>query len=236
MTETDKNPPAGEQQIDARDGDDARDGSHAVFCAKRGMWVDGTGDVSGFSKIVRLPPRIVSDENPQDNPIIARLTELVPELIDAPVVSGGDQLTVYVPRELLLRVARALRDDAQLRYETCSSVSGVHYPHDKDAELHAVYHLYSFTHNRRIRLEAVCPVDEPHIPSLTSIYPGVNFHERETWDMFGIIFDGHPCLTRILMPDDWSGHPQRKDYKLGGIPVEFSDTDIPSVENRRRYR
>lgn len=233
MTENQANPlhPSTEEQQEI-----VRDNSHAVFGSRRGMWVDGTGDVSGFSKIVRLPDRIVADDDPTANPLAARLFELIPELRDAPAVSGGDQLTIYVPREHLLAAAHALRDDQELRCETCSSVSGVHYPQDTDAELHAVYHFYSFTHNHRVRFEVVCPVNDPHIPSLTGIYPGVNFHERETWDMFGIIFDGHPSLTRILMPDDWSGHPQRKDYKLGGVPVEFSDTDVPPVEDRRRYR
>ena len=92
------------------------------------------------------------------------------------------------------------------------------------------------TYNRRLRVEVVCPESEPHIPSVVTVYPMVNYHERETWDMFGIIFDGHPGLTRILMPDDWQGHPQRKDYQLGGIPVEFHGTEVPPAEQRRSYR
>ncbi|TFJ95429.1 methionine sulfoxide reductase [Platysternon megacephalum] len=96
------------------------------------------------------------------------------------------------------------------------SVSGVHYPHHVGAELHVVYQLLSYTHNRRISLEVTCPDADPHVPSVVSVYPMADYHERETWDMFGVIFDGHPSLTRILMPDDWQGHPQRKDYPLGG--------------------
>jgi NADH-quinone oxidoreductase subunit C len=69
-----------------------------------------------------------------------------------------------------------------------------------------------------------------------AIYPAADWHERETWDMFGIIFDGHPYLTRILMPDDWVGHPQRKDYPLGGIPIEFKGATVPPVDQRRNYR
>ena len=91
------------------------------------------------------------------------------------------------------------------------------------------------THNRRIRLEVATPDDDPHIPSVVSIYPTADWQERETWDMFGIIFDGHPALTRILMPDDWPGHPQRKDYPSGGIPVEYKGGTIAPPDERRNY-
>ena len=97
----------------------------------------------------------------------------------------------------------------------------MHYPWDAGRELHAVYPLLSITHNRRLRLEVSAPDADPHVPSLVSVYPTCDWHERETWDFFGLIFDGHPALTRIEMPDDWKGHPQRKDYPLGGIPVEY---------------
>jgi NADH-quinone oxidoreductase subunit C len=128
-----------------------------------------------------------------------------------------------------------LRDDEDLRFEFCASVSGVHYPDDAGRELHAVYHLLSMTHNRRIRLEVTCPDADPRVPSLVSIYPTADWHERETWDMFGIVFDGHPAMTRILMPDDWPGHPQRKDYPLGGIPVEYKGGSVPPPDQRRSY-
>jgi len=127
------------------------------------------------------------------------------------------------------------RDDAFLRFEVCMSVSGVHYPQERGAELHSVYHLMSFTHNRRVRLEVSCPEEDAHIPSVVGTYPMADWHERETWDMFGIIYDGHPALTRILMPDDWKGHPQRKDYPLGGVDVEYKGAKVPAPDNRRSY-
>ena len=111
----------------------------------------------------------------------------------------------------------------------------MHYPNDIGRELHAVYHLLSITHNRRIRVEVAAPDGDPHIPSLVALYPTNDWHERETWDFFGIIFDGHPHLTRIEMPDDWPGHPQRKDYPLGGIPVEYKGATIPPPDQRRAY-
>jgi NADH-quinone oxidoreductase subunit C len=98
-----------------------------------------------------------------------------------------------------------------------------------------VYHLLSMTHNRRIRLEVACPDDDPHIPSVVSVYPTADWHERETYDFFGIVFDGHPALIRIQMPDDWPGHPQRKDYPLGGIPVEYKGATVPPPDQRRAY-
>ena len=103
-------------------------------------------------------------------------------------------------------------------------------------ELVAVYPLLSITNNRRIRLEVTVADSDAHIPSLVEVWAGNNWHERETFDMFGIIFDGHPGLTRILMPDDWQGHPQRKDYALGGIPVEYKGATIPAPDNRRSYK
>jgi NADH-quinone oxidoreductase subunit C len=128
-----------------------------------------------------------------------------------------------------------LRDDPSLRFELCSSVSGVDYEHQEE-RLHVVYHLTSMTYRRRIRLEVSTTVADPHVRSVTSVYPTADWQERETYDMFGIVFDGHPALTRIMMPDDWDGHPQRKDYPLGGVPVEYHDATIPPPDTRRAYR
>jgi 3-hydroxyethyl bacteriochlorophyllide a dehydrogenase len=79
------------------------------------------------------------------------------------------------------------------------------------------------------------PDADPRIPSIVGIYPTCDWHERETWDFFGIVFEGHPALTRIAMPDDWPGHPQRKDYPLGGIPVEYKGATTPPPDQRRSY-
>ena len=154
--------------------------------------------------------------------------------VEKTVVDRGE-ITFYVRREHLLETVRALRDDPDLRFEMCSSVSGVHLPHDAGRELHSVYHLLSITHNRRIRLEVTCPDADPHIPSVVEVYPTADWQERETWDFFGIVYDGHPALTRIEMPDDWPGHPQRKDYPLGGIDVEYKGAVIHPPDTRRSY-
>ncbi|MEO8851471.1 MAG: NADH-quinone oxidoreductase subunit C [Allobranchiibius sp.] len=155
--------------------------------------------------------------------------------VERTVVDRGE-LTLFVRPEHLPVVVKALRDEPKLRFEMCMSVSGVHYPQEVGAELHAVYHFLSITNgNKRLRLEVTVPEGNAHIPSIVSTYPGADWHERETWDMFGIIFDGHPALTRILMPDDWPGHPQRKDYPLGGIPVEYKGATVPPPDTRRSY-
>jgi NADH-quinone oxidoreductase subunit C len=98
-----------------------------------------------------------------------------------------------------------------------------------------VYELMSLTFRRRVRLEVAVDVDDATVPSAVSVYPTADWHERETYDMFGIVFAGHPGLTRILMPDDWIGHPQRKDYPLGGIPVEYKGHEILPADQRRAY-
>ncbi len=87
-----------------------------------------------------------------------------------------------------------------------------------------------------LRLEVSVPDADPHLPSVVEVYPGNDWQERETWDLFGIVFDGHPALTRTAMPDDWIGHPQRKDYPLGGIPVEYKGATVPPPDQRREYK
>ena len=151
------------------------------------------------------------------------------------VVVEHDEITYHVRREHLIEFATVLRDEPGLRFEMLSGVSGVHYPDDKGNELHCVYPFLSITHNRRILVEVTCPDEDPLVPSLVPVYPTNDWAEREAWDMFGIEFPGHPALTRILMPDDWVGHPQRKDYPLGGIPVEYKGATTPPPNERRGY-
>ena len=90
-----------------------------------------------------------------------------------------------------------------------------------------VVNLLSFVHRRRIRLRVQVPESDATLRSIFELHPGTEAQEREAYDMFGIVFVGHPDLTRILMPDDWEGHPLRKDYGIGRIPVQFKDTPGP---------
>ncbi|MBU6164007.1 MAG: NADH-quinone oxidoreductase subunit C [Actinomycetales bacterium] len=208
--------------------------------SEKGMFgVAGTGDTSGYGGLERQQASANSSQRPYGSyfdDIADQLERAYPEFNDAieRVVVDRGELTLHIKREKLVEVALVLRN--KLRFEVCLGVSGVHYPADTGRELHAVYPLLSMTNNRRIRLEVSVPDSDPHIPSLVEVWAGNNWHERETFDMFGIIFDGHPALTRILMPDDWPGHPQRKDYPLGGIPVEYIGATVPAPDERRSYR
>ena len=228
-----------------RDVGRPRGGPAEVVDVRRGLFgPQDTGDTSGFGGLVRsvvLNHEATRPYGSYFDDVVDLLAEVLEEeglpFADAieRVVVDRDELTLFVVREHLLRVAQVLRDEQDLRFELSLGVSGVHYPHDVGRELHAVYHLVSVTHNRSLRLEVVAPDADPHVPSTVSVYPTHDWHERETWDFFGLVFDGHPSLARIEMPDDWPGHPQRKDYPLGGIPVEYKGATVPPADERRAY-
>ena len=201
--------------------------------------VTGSGDTSGFGGLVKAVQNIGSTERPYGgyfDQVADDLERAYPAFSDAieKVVVDRGELTLFIKRDRLFDVAKILRD--QLRFEMGVSVSGAHYPNETGRELHVVIALLSITRNQRIRLEVCVPESDPHVPSLVEVWAGTNWHERETYDMFGIIFDNHPGLTRILMPDDWDGFPQRKDYPLGGIPIEYKGATIPAPSERRSYR
>jgi len=210
--------------------------------AGRGMFgVSGTGDTSGFGGLVRRRHAVVSSPRPYGgyfDEVYDALAEAYPALDDAieHVVVDRGELTLHIKPERIAEVCQVMRDDPALRFELCSSVSGVDYLGTDERRLHVVYQLTSMTYRRRVRLETAVSPDRPHVPSITRVYPTADWQERETYDMFGVIFDGHPNLTRILMPDDWEGHPQRKDYPLGGVPVEYKGAEIPPPDQRRSYQ
>lgn len=215
-------------------------GAPELMTRREGMFPDTTG-FSGLVKESFLPgetPRPYGGWFDNAVDILEELIEAdglkVEEVIEKVVVDRGE-LTIFIVRDHIARVAQYLRDDADLRFELCLGTNGVHYPSDEGRELHAIYPLMSITYNRNIRLEVTCPDGDPHIPSIVSVYPANDWQERETWDLIGIIFDGHPSLTRTALPDDWVGHPQRKDYPLGGVPVEYKGATVPPADTRRSY-
>jgi NADH-quinone oxidoreductase subunit C len=208
----------------------------------RGMFgVAGTGDTSGFGGLVRRRTTVLDTPRPYGgyyDDVVDALEDAYAKFDDAieKVVVDRGELTLYIKADHIAEVCQTMRDDDALRFELCSSVSGVDYLGTDERRLHVCYQLTSMTYRRRIRLEVSVTTDDPHVPSVTSVYPTADWQEREAYDMFGVVFDGHPGLTRILMPDDWEGHPQRKDYPLGGIPVEYKGAQIPPPDERRAYR
>jgi NADH-quinone oxidoreductase subunit C len=212
---------------------------------RHGMFgAHGTGDTSGYGGLVRavqLPgatPRPYGDWFDDAADTLAQSLgegDLVyDDAIEKVVVDRGE-LTLHIKPERIAEVCQIMRDDESLRFELCSSVSGVDYLNSDARRLHVTYQLTSMTYRRRVRLEVAVPAGGS-VPSVTSVYPTADWQERETYDMFGVIFTGHPNLTRILMPDDWEGYPQRKDYPLGGVPVEYKGAEIPPPDQRRVYR
>jgi NADH-quinone oxidoreductase subunit C len=159
---------------------------------------------------------------------------LVAQFPDGVFVESHGQPVVHVPREQWHDVAVFLRDDQQ--FTQCVDVCAVDQlvaseraiPPGVTAErFEVVANFLSHARNRRIRVIAQLPVDDPTIASITDLYPGVNFAERETYDLFGVEFAGHPDLTRILMPDDWVGYPLRKDDAPARVPVTFKGDPSP---------
>jgi NADH/F420H2 dehydrogenase subunit C len=116
----------------------------------------------------------------------------------------------FVPSARLLEIGRTLHDEPLFRMDYCSFVSAVDRPGQGIFEV--VYHLFSMDARHEVLLKVRVPRDDPHVPSVTGIWSGANWHERETYDLFGLVFEGHPDLRRIMMTEDWTGHPLRKDY------------------------
>ncbi len=146
-----------------------------------------------------------------------------------PVTEALGQRTVHTDRRRYLPLMEALYRDG---FEACMGVTGVDYlthpgrdlPEDLRAErFEVVVELLSLSRRERLRVRCQVPEADPRLPSLFDLWPGSEAHERETYDMFGVVFDDHPDLTRILMPEDWEGHPLRKDYATGHVPVQFKE-------------
>lgn len=142
------------------------------------------------------------------NKLKARFPDAVREACEP-----ADLLTFTTGREQVTEIISFLKNDAALAFRFLTDLTGVHYP-EKDLPLGVVYHLQSMALNRRLRIKVFLPLREPHIPSLTGLFPGANWMERETYDFFGIIFEGHPDLRRILNMDDMVAFPMRKEFPL----------------------
>jgi NADH-quinone oxidoreductase subunit C len=161
---------------------------------------------------------------------VRKIREAFPDaILDVQTFRGDTR--ILVKREQIVDICRLMRDDPDLQYNFFGECLGVDYlDRFDDHRYEVIYNLYSvefekdgvrYGKNHRIFLKVPVLEEDPTVPSVISVYPGANFPEREIFDMFGIRFEGHPDLRRILMSDDWVGHPQRKDYPLGGERVQF---------------
>ena len=161
-----------------------------------------------------LPPPITDVEPLKNHPAIARLLAWNPQVVEG-VKFDRDEMTIYVERSALREACVLLKEDPTCPFNAFSDLTCVDwYPSEPRFEL--VYHLLSILNKERVRLKVKLNSSSPAVESITSIWPGANYFEREVFDLFGIRFTGHPYLRRILMPEDWEGHPLRKDYPVEG--------------------
>lgn len=142
------------------------------------------------------------------------------------------QISLVTPAEKIAQVCLTLRDE--FSFEMLSAQTAVDYWPQQEPRFHVIYQLYSLTRNMRLGLRVPVDGNQPSLTTITPVYPNANWHEREIWDMFGIRFEGHPDLRRILMPYDWEGHPLRKDYPLGYEEVQFS-FNYDEIDRRKPY-
>jgi NADH-quinone oxidoreductase subunit C len=147
------------------------------------------------------------------------------------VVVSRDEASVSVGREELLAALGSFRDDPGLRLDFLSSVTATDRP-DGDPRFWVVYELSSTELHHRLRVKVGLSDEDPRVPSVTGLFPTADWHERETYDFFGVVFDGHPDLRRILLPDDWEGWPLRKTEELGGVNTRYHGAFIPPVDRR----
>ena len=178
--------------------------------------------------------------------MLARLAERFPgAAIRRHTGEAIRDLGIEVPADRLVEIATFLRDDHDHNFEMLSWIAGVDWL-PRDPRFEVVYGLLSISHRQRLNLRVKVGEENPRVPSVTSVWPTADWHERETWDFYGIEFTGHPDLRRILLPEDWVGWPLRKDSPLGYEEVAFThntpDREKPSPGLRKlgpkkvRYR
>ncbi len=147
------------------------------------------------------------------------------------VVVVRDEVTLFLEREELLSSLDGLREDPELSLDFLSSLTATDWP-GREPRFWVVVELLSIAHRHRLRVKVGVPEDDARVPSLSSLFPTADWHEREVYDFYGIEFEGHPDLRRILLPDDWEGWPLRKDEELGGVPTRYQGAFIPPVDRR----
>jgi NADH-quinone oxidoreductase subunit C len=147
------------------------------------------------------------------------------------VLVAREEATVVVDRDDLLDALAWLRDEPTLAFGFLSSITATHWP-GRDPAFWIDYEFRSMTLHHRLRVKVGCTEEDATVPSVTPLFATANWLERETFDFYGVVFAGHPDLTRILLPADWEGYPLRKDEPLGGVPTWFHGTTMPPIDER----
>lgn len=161
-----------------------------------------------------LAPPITDLEQLKNHPAISRLLAWKPQIVEG-VKFDRDEMSIIVEQCVIREACALLKEDSVCPFNVFSDLTCVDwYPAEPRFEL--VYHLLSISNKERVRLKIKLNSSSPAVESITSIWPGANYFEREVFDLFGIRFTGHPYLRRILMPEDWEGYPLRKDYPVEG--------------------
>jgi NADH-quinone oxidoreductase subunit C len=192
------------------------------------------------------PPVKKKEEGPKPtdasgHPLVAKLRGRFPEAVGEASEFIG-QLSVSINANSAVAICDFLKRDAQTPFDYLSDLTCVHFPSDKGREFEIVYNLYSIKANERVRLKARL-AERSSIDSVTSVWPAANWLEREVYDLFGVEFNGHPDLRRLLLPDDWEGHPMRKDVALEFVEndwtakhlPEMTDVQMEQLQQRRAY-
>ena len=162
-----------------------------------------------------LPSEPKSDPIQTPSQLVAAFAREHPDWVTS-VVEAHGEVTVVVPREHIVDSCVFLKSWPDARFDFLSDLCGADRGPEEEPRFEVNYHLFSTTKYHRIRLKVLLNEEDPHVPTVTGIWRTANWHERETYDLFGVIFDGHPDLRRILLPEDWQGHALRKDFPLRG--------------------
>jgi NADH-quinone oxidoreductase subunit C len=161
---------------------------------------------------------MISEEVKQD-PVISALLERFPDSVEEASAKLGEPTVVVKPADIVA-VSRFLK--MEQKFVQLSSVTCVDWL-PREPRFEVVYHLRSVERNLRFRVKARLPGDKPEIDSVFSVWRGCDWYEREVFDLFGVVFHGHPNLTRLMMPEGWKGHPLRKDYPVHGYKYSYAD-------------
>jgi NADH-quinone oxidoreductase subunit C len=184
---------------------------------------------------------------------LAAVRDRITEAFDGLEVIGfRGELTLVTRPERVIDLLRFCREDSELACELLADLSGVHWPggvhrrqaqettgwpiyetEDEPGRIELDYVLYSITHNHRFRLRTFLDDETPRMPSAVDVYTAATWMELEVYDFLGVVFEGHPNLRRVLMPDDWEGHPHRRDYPLGGVEVQYKGATVPPPDERQ---